>query len=203
MVYYIFIMLLKIYLLDYRNVALDVLLNSSYISPLEKELSKKYTLEAVRKEKVASSHLKNKYIGEYHLNEFGKPVTEGTFFNVSHSHGVVVLVKDTVNVGIDIEQVRFVDDGLKVFISNDEEKDYIKNDVNFYEIWTNKEAVVKADGRGIKERPNLIPGLPINGVRVYKDKTYNNKTIKYGDYIITVSRESSEDFSLDIITEVI
>ena len=203
MSYYIFNMVLKIYLLDYKNIPLDVLLNSQYISPMEKESFNKYTVEAVKKEKIASTYMKNKYIGKYHRNENGKPICEGKCFNLSHSHGVIVLVIDTVPVGIDIELTRQVEDDLKKFVTNEGEALYVHDETSFYEIWTNKEATVKADGVGIKERPDKLPGLPINGTRVYKDKTYNNRTIKYGDYVITVSRESIEDFSLDINLEVI
>ena len=203
MSYYIFNMTLKIYLLDYKNIPLDVLLNSQYISPMEKESFNKYTVEAVRKEKIASTYMKNKYIGKYHRNENGKPISEDKCFNLSHSHGVIVLVIDTVPVGIDIELTRQVEDDLKRFVTNEGEALYVHDETSFYEIWTNKEATVKADGVGIKERPDKLPGLPINGQRVYKDKTYNNRTIKYGDYVITVSRESIEDFSLDMNLEVI
>ena len=84
------------------------------------------------------------------------------------------------------------------YISNDEEKLYIHDEISFYEIWTNKEALVKAEGKGIKSRPNLIPGLPLNNIRTYKDKIYMNKTIRYGDYIITTSREGNEDYFLEL-----
>ena len=196
-------MVLKIYLLDYRNVPLDVLLNSQYISPMEKSSFDKYTIEAVKKEKIASTYMKNKYIGSYSRNEFGKPICDDKCFNVSHSHGVVVLVIDKVSVGVDIEKVRPVEDDLKNFVTSIEEAAFVNDSETFYQIWTNKEALVKAEGHGIKERPNLIPGLPLNDVRTFKDRTYNNRTIKYGDFVITVSRESVEDFSLDLNLEVI
>ena len=47
--YYVFNMIVKIYLLDYKNVPLDVMLNSQYISPLEKNPFNQYTVEAVKK----------------------------------------------------------------------------------------------------------------------------------------------------------
>jgi len=201
--YYVFNMIVKIYLLDYKNVPLDVMLNSQYISPLEKNPFNQYTVEAVKKEKIASTYMKNKYIGSYYRNEFGKPICDDKCFNVSHSHGVVVLVIDKVSIGVDIELIRPVEEDLKNFVTSIEEAAYANDNETFYQIWTNKEALVKADGHGIKERPNLIPGLPLNDKRVYKGKTYNSRTIKYGDYVITVSRESTEDFSLELNLEVI
>ena len=202
--YYIFIMNLKIYLLDCSHIPLNVLLASKYISPLEKISFDKYQNEEVKKEKVASSILKNKYIGEYHIDEFGKPVSDSKYFNISHSHSVVVLIIDeTTPIGIDIEKIRPVEDDLKNYISNESEKKYIHDPISFFEVWTNKEALVKAQGLGVKQKPSLIPGLPINGVREYQGNEYFNKTIRYNDYVISVSRKENIEFELTIIQEVI
>ena len=194
---------LKIYLLNYQNVSFDYLLNSKYFSILEKASFEKYKNENVKKEKIVSAYLKNKYIGEYHLNEYGKPVSDNVFFNISHSHGYIVLVIDQAPVGIDIEKIRAVEEDLRNYISNEEEKQYIHDDESFFEIWTNKESLVKANGNGINQKPNLIPGLPINGPRIYQDKTFFNKTIKYQDLVITVSREGNDEFDINVIQEVI
>ena len=199
----IFLVKLKIYLLNYQDISFDYLSNSKYFSILEKASFEKYKNETVRKEKMVSALLKNKYIGEYHLNEYGKPVNDSVFFNISHSHGYIALVIDQVPVGIDIEKIRLVEDDLRNYISNEEEKQYIHDDESFFEIWTNKESLVKANGNGINQKPNAIPGLPINGKRIYDNKTFFNKTIKYQNLVITVSRERSDDFDIDIIKEVI
>ena len=110
---------------------------------------------------------------------------------------------DQVPVGIDIEKIKPVEEDLKEFVSNEEEKLYIHDDQSFFEVWTNKESLVKANGKGINKKPNTIPGLPINGLRVYENKTFFNKTIKYKDLIITISRESSDDFDIGIVKEAI
>lgn len=203
MVYHIFIMILKIYLLDCRDILLDTLLNSKYISPLEKLSFDKYKDEKTKKEKIASAFLKNKYVGEYHLNENGKPISDHIFFNVSHSECLVALVLDSTPIGIDIEKIRPVDAKLSDYVTDVEEKKYVHDDESFFEIWTNKEALTKCVGTGIKGKVNTIPGLPINNYRQYMGKNYYNKTVKYLDYIITISRESKQDFSIEIIKEVI
>ena len=189
--------------MNYQDVSFDYLLNSKYFSILEKASFEKYKNENVKKEKIVSAYLKNKYIGEYHLNEYGKPVSDNVFFNISHSHGYIVLVIDQAPVGIDIEKIRAVEEDLRNYISNEEEKQYIHDDESFFEIWTNKESLVKANGNGINQKPNLIPGLPINGPRIYQNKTFFNKTIKYQDLVITVSREGNDEFDINVIQEVI
>ena len=196
-------MKLKIYLLDYSLLSLDYLLGSSYLTSLDKESFNKYTVENVKKEKIASTILKRKYIGDYYLNEFGKPLSKDKCFNISHSHGYIALVIDTVNIGIDIEKIRDVDSDLMDYISNVEERNYIHDNVSFFEIWTNKEALVKASGTGIRNKPSSIPGLPLNGIIVYNNKNYFNKTIRYNDLIITTSKEDVNDYDIEIIKEVI
>lgn len=196
-------MVLKIYFIDCANISLDILLNSSYLSDKDIDSFAKYKHELTKKEKIVSTILKNKYIGDYYIDENGKPLSKDKYFNISHSHGLVTLVIDDVPIGIDIERIRSVDKDLIDYISNNEEKEYIHDEVSFYEIWTSKEALVKAEGKGIKQKPRLIPGLPLNNIRKYGDNNYYSKTLKYLDSVITVTRKKDEDFSLDIIMEVI
>lgn len=196
-------MVIKISLLDCRKLKLEDILQSKYISDNDKKAIFKCNNEEVRIEKAASAYLKNKYIGEYQIDENGKPVSDNHFFNISHSERLVALVMSDVNVGIDIERIRPVGEDLINYISNKEEKEYIRSSHTFFEIWTNKEALVKAYGTGIRTKVKDIPGLPLNNSRAYKDKIYYNKTITYQDYVITVSREKDEDFSLEINKEVI
>lgn len=183
---------------DTSNVTIDNLLNSSYLSIVDKLSLEKYKNKETKKEKIVSTIFKNKYIGEYKINEHGKPISENRFFNISHSHGLVVFIEDVVPVGIDIEQIQAVKNGLIDFVSNKEEKNYIHDEQSFYEIWTNKEALVKALGTGIKVRPNQIPGLPINDKRTFEGNTYINHTIRYQNYLISVSRQSEQNYTLEV-----
>lgn len=164
------------------------------------ELSR-YKLEETKKEKAVSLILKNKYIGEYSLNENGKPISKDCFFNISHSKGYVVFIKDDVPIGVDIEKIRPVEDDLKEYISSKEEKEYIKDEKSFYEVWTNKESLTKCIGTGIKEKIKDIPSIPINNVKSYKNKKYRSKTIKYLDLVISITRENESPFEINIKEE--
>ena len=192
---------LKVYLLDYRSLPLSFLMDSKYLSELEKISFEKYKNENVKKEKIVSAILKNKYIGDYHLKEYGKPISNNKYFNISHSDGYIALAIDQVPVGIDIENIRNAEEDLRNYISNDEEKKYIHDDESFFEVWTNKEALVKANGNGINQEINTIQSLPLNAIRTYDNKIYFNKTIKYQNLVITVSRASSDDFNINITKE--
>lgn len=192
-------MTIEVHIFNTKNVSLEQLLESNYF--LDKTKFDNFTHLEIKKEKIVSEIFKRKYIGEYSLNEFNKPISKDKFFNISHSKGYVAFVMDVVPIGIDIEKIRDFNPKLIDFISNEEEQKYIRSAGNFYEIWTNKEALVKACGSGIKQKINTIPSLPLNSFKEYNSKIYYNKTIKCDDLIITVSRESKEDFEIKIIWE--
>ena len=191
---------IEVKILDTTKLSIDELLSSKY---LKQDLIKleRYRIDKVKKEKAASLLFKNKYIGKYFINEFGKPISNDIYFNISHSHGLVVFTKDKNPIGIDVEKVRDVDEKMINFISSDMEKEYIKNNINFYEIWTAKESLMKNIGTGIRTTIKDIPALPINGKKEYKDKKYYSKSIRYQDYIISVTRESDEDFDITLTFE--
>ena len=192
---------IKVKFYDTNITTLENILSSSFLFDKDLSYLTRFKVEETKKEKASSLIFKNKYIGEYHLNEFGKPLSEDINFNISHSKGVVVFVKDKIPIGIDIEKIRPVENSLVEYISSNEEREYIKSDINFYEIWTNKESLTKAIGTGIKTKIKDIPGLPINGKKTYQEKYFYSKTIKYKDYIISVTRENNEPFEIEIEEE--
>lgn len=189
---------LEVLLIDTNKIHIDELLKSSFLTNKDLEVLSRYKDINAKKEKVASFILKNKYIGEYSLNECGKPISENCFFNIAHSHGVVVFVKDIVPIGIDIEKIRPIKQDLIEFISSFEEKEYIKDEKTFFEIWTSKEAISKAIGTGLKGDIKDIPSLPINCVKHYLNKDYFVKTILHDEYVISIARESDEEFEIII-----
>ena len=193
--------ILTLLFVDTNTKSLESFLLSSFLSDENiKELSR-YKLEETKKEKAVSMILKNKYIGEFYLNESGKPISNNCYFNISHSTGYVVFIKDDVPIGVDIEKIRPIEDDLIDYISSSEEKKYITSDQKFYEIWTNKESLTKCLGTGIKEKIKDIPSIPINDVKTYKEKLYRSQTINYQDSVISITRESIELFEIKIQEE--
>lgn len=188
----------EVIFVDTNSIALESLLASSFLSDSDINSLAKYKVEEVKKEKACSLIFKNRYVGEYRINEFGKPISDNCYFNISHSKGVVVFVKDRVPIGVDIEKTRPVESNLIDYISSNEEKDFIKNEVNFFEIWTNKESLTKNIGTGIRDKIKEIPGLPINAKIKYKDKIFYSKTVVYKEFVITVSKENEEPFEIEI-----
>jgi 4'-phosphopantetheinyl transferase len=95
---------------------------------------------------------------EFTYNSFGKPAVEGLEFNVAHSGRLaLVAVSPTREVGVDIERIdpSFAREQIpERFFSPSEvralralpEQDQLDA---FFEIWTRKEAYVKARGQGL------------------------------------------------------
>ncbi len=193
--------ILNLLFVDSNILSLEDLLSSSFLSEENIMELSRYKLEETKKEKAVSLILKNKYIGEYSLNSYGKPISKDCFFNISHSKGCVVFIKDDVPIGVDIEKIRPVEDDLIEYISSKEEKEYIKDEKSFYEVWTNKESLTKCIGTGIKEKIKDIPSIPINNVKSYKNNKYRSKTIKYLDSVICVTRENESPFEINIKEE--
>lgn len=70
-------------------------------------------------------------------------------FNISHSHELVACaVADQGNVGIDVERVRKTGANLGRILAPEEQKAVQANPDRFFDFWTQKEAVIKADGTG-------------------------------------------------------
>lgn len=89
----------------------------------------------------------------------GKPFIDAKVqFNCSHSQEIfVIAVSDHKGIGIDIESIRPLDDieGLMRQVFSEKEKEFIRTQSQsmqkqvFFQLWTRKEAVLKALGKGI------------------------------------------------------
>jgi 4'-phosphopantetheinyl transferase len=90
-----------------------------------------------------------------HCSQEGRPSIAPTFdFNISHSDQYVVCaLSKQHHVGLDIEKMKPISLAvLRTFFNHDEwiaMHQKADSQQGFYQLWTQKEAVVKADGRGL------------------------------------------------------
>lgn len=88
-------------------------------------------------------------------NKYGKPFIPNCFwFNIAHSGDIIMLaVNDTHTIGIDIELMKMIEwKKFKTCFTNKEWQIISKSNnpvFMFYDFWTRKESVLKADGRGL------------------------------------------------------
>ena len=94
---------------------------------------------------------------EWKYNEHGKPYIEGgPYFSISHCKEGIAVAIDDQPIGIDIEALRHAETDMIERTMNEEEIRLIANspqltaDREFTRLWTQKEAVVKAQGVGIR-----------------------------------------------------
>jgi 4'-phosphopantetheinyl transferase len=127
---------------------------------------------------------------EFSRGIFGKPVLAGRSsrsrisFNLSHSEAVAVIaVSVDADLGIDVERKKRIQDWQSVarrFFSARENAELMSLQESarldaFYDVWTRKEAIIKATGEGLHARLDefdvaLSPGAMIRVVADYSDE---------------------------------
>ncbi|WP_299136672.1 4'-phosphopantetheinyl transferase superfamily protein [uncultured Tenacibaculum sp.] len=126
--------------------------------------------------------------------EHGKPYFENTSFsfNISHSEEYVVCAisnDEKVNLGIDIEKVKPIKlDGFSAVFSPEEKRE-IDSYNKFYTCWTRKEAIVKADGRGLTIPLNTINTLS-SSTKLDDEKYYLSKVDINKGYIAHIASQT-------------
>ena len=87
-------------------------------------------------------------------DKMGKPYVEGNslHFNVSHSGEYLAIAISKYPVGIDIQEPKFIKDGMFRKVVQPEEDCLIGEDrqKDFLRLWTLKESFVKAEGKGLR-----------------------------------------------------
>ena len=76
--------------------------------------------------------------------------TEKVYFNLSHSHGVIMLGISHTPIGVDIEKIRDIDFSKFTFIDAEDVED-------FFEKWTERESYLKLTGEGLSNFRCEIP----------------------------------------------
>ena len=99
-------------------------------------------------------------------------------------------------IGLDLEAIREPKHGLISYACSEEEQKYVRDGRTFFEIWTAKESLVKASGRGIDRAAKSIPALPLSGLKQYLDEDYYSVSISFGNYVFSVTLKGKEGFSI-------
>jgi 4'-phosphopantetheinyl transferase len=111
----------------------------------------------------------------FHYNAKGRPELAGggLAFNLSHSHGLGLLaVTESGRIGVDLERVRPVSDLLGLarrYFTPGEVGDIEAAEIScrldvFYQLWTRKEAFIKAHGEGVAyglDRVQVTSGVDV------------------------------------------
>lgn len=161
---------IQIYTLNVDEISIPIFKKWLITIPQHKQNEvKKYMFERDQKFKLFGILIVKQYCKEnnisfewenWQLDKWGKPfLTRGPHFNISHSVKYIVVAFANQHIGIDIELVNtkenvgsinhFLHPKEQVFVNEAADK----NDA-FFEVWTRKEAYLKAKGVGMSESLN-------------------------------------------------
>ena len=187
---------------DLRKIYIHDYIDSDLLTIKDLEAIDRCTDPKAKQQKIISTFLKRKHIGDFSISEQGKPLSDKCYFNISHSgHFVLLAISKDAPVGVDIEKVKPFKPELKEFISSKEELDAIKTDIDFFKVWTSKEALSKCVGTGLATKVKEIPALPFDGAKTYWCASYYSKQILIGEYVISVALKTDKDFEINQIFE--
>lgn len=132
-------------------------------------------------------------------NDYGKPYIEGFpfSFNISHSSNIVICgFSDEGEIGVDIEEIRNVDIEEYHQVLNPSEYQMLKSGQteDFFRLWTIKEAVMKAEGKGFYMDPISINIESLNdgNALTMEDKVWFIETLKIEGNMITIASSSNK-----------
>lgn len=139
---------------------------------------------------------------EYHRVENKKPAVTGLQFNVSHSKDCAIIAVSSYAIGIDVEHINpdFEFEDVMSYCFNQEELAFVteaKHPVlNFFTLWTRKEALLKATGEGLLDQLELVPSMHTCLIR--NTKEFLIKSFPTADqYLISVATgDSSQEIKL-------
>ena len=116
-------------------------------------------------------------------------------FNVSHSGDIVLIAISGSEVGIDVEYIDndfLFADVLPVCFSEEEQEIVGESRPLFYQLWTRKEALRKATGKGIDDELAFVPCLDgihsINAAHIGSSRDWNVSSFEIGkDYVASIA----------------
>ena len=180
---------IDLHFFDAKTISIDSIKSLPFLHEDDYLTIDQYTSLLGKQEKAISLYFKRKYIGDFYTNDFGKPLSTKTFFNISHSNGFVIFAKTNLGpIGIDIERNKPVSELLIKTITTDEELATIHDPKDFFKIWTCKESLIKSIGINLR-------------IKSYDQQAYSSQIKEYSDYIIAVTIQSNVDFTINLISE--
>lgn len=187
-----------------------------YLNSEEFQLYNRYINITAKKEFLMGRYLLRTVLGSYlgvdptevvlKKNEFGKLYLDdryhqsNIYFNLSHSHGIVVgaFILDHA-IGVDVEKIDGdIDDIVRRFFST-EEQDYINckygdtKKALCYQVWTLKEAYIKAKAQGLSISLNTFSVFEDLGVFFYSSRFKSDFYIS-----VAVINPEKKDFKVNL-----
>lgn len=180
---------MKFFLADISNIDLEY---AQLLDKERRERVERYRLADDKRRCILAGLMTSHFIGNAEIlkNEYGKPfLSDGRFFNISHSGNYVLFALSDSEIGCDIEQFRYVNaarTGRTVF--NEDEMNLLLADSDrlgaFFNLWTKKESLLKCVGEGFHRSAKSVDVC--SDIFEEKGKSYFMKTWNFADYTVSV-----------------
>lgn len=178
----------------------------SLITPARRKKALHYRFEADRLRCITAGLLLYKYCNitndeQLTVNEHGKLSTNGYEFNISHSGDWVMLCTAHCPVGIDVEQINEPNHKAAAHSFCSDELCWMQNQKDrFYMLWTRKESITKAIGKGLKLPLNSFSVLPFdNSLHTVDSCSVYSHTKLFDNYAVSLTAfEPFDDFDIII-----
>ncbi len=160
-----------------ENIYGDVLHGVAYLSEDRRQKVERFLQKDDKVRSLAAGLLLRYVLGDIAISygKYGKPYAENAdFFSIAHSGDYVVLAVSAWPVGIDVEEIVPFDADMVHTCCTVEERTWLSQEKAqcFYKLWTAKESIMKATGRGFALNPADICVLPLcNGTTVSADES--------------------------------
>lgn len=186
---------MKLFLADISNVSLEY---EKLLDNERRERVKRYRLVGDKKRCILAGLMTRHFLGNTKIlkNEYGKPfLSDGRFFNISHSGDYVLFALSDCEIGCDIEQFHYVNavrTGRTVF--TDDEMNLLLSGTDrlgtFFNLWTKKESLLKCMGEGFHRSAKSVDVR--SDVFEENGKSYFMKTWNFSDYTVSVCSEKKD-----------
>ena len=178
--------------------------DESFVLPtkVQQRLSKKKNKQLFRQSHLAYCLLLKVLREEFSISnseilftDTGKPYLEnGPYFSISHSGDYIAVAVSSREIGVDIEEISDFKESVADKYFSETEREYIfkgNKNINFFKLWTAKEAIIKKQGITMKELSKLELIPTFNGF-LHENTRVITKTTE--NYVISVSFDEKTDF---------
>ena len=153
------------------------------LSPSRKAHIDQFRHAGARRQSLAAEALLRRLLGQLGIDATidrlpsGQPVLadSSVFISIAHCEDFVACAVSEKPVGIDIEKIKPVKQGMAEKVCTPEEQQFVQgDDARFFEVWTAKEAYFKMLGTGI------------TNLQAVSTLTLPQQTFRQGEYLITL-----------------